>query len=67
LEKASAGRERNDQAPGIGETANPFKFSQKLGQIQQGTLLQVELTRRTDWKHLARNSVVEGRLMLPVF
>jgi hypothetical protein len=36
-------------------------------QIQQGTLLQVELTRRTDWKHLARNSVVEGRLMLPAF
>jgi hypothetical protein len=36
-------------------------------QIQQGTLLQVELARRTDWKHLARNSVVDGRLMLPVF
>ena len=36
-------------------------------QIQQGTLLQVDLARRTDWKHLARNSVVEGNLMLPVF
>ncbi|MCU1241045.1 MAG: hypothetical protein JWO71_1771 [Candidatus Acidoferrum typicum] len=33
----------------------------------QGTLLQIELAQRTDWKHLARNSVVEGRLMLPVF
>src|ERR1700720_2033250 len=35
--------------------------------IPQGTLLQIELAQRTDWKHLARNSVVEGRLMLPVF
>jgi hypothetical protein len=35
--------------------------------IQQGTLVQVELAQRTNWKHLPRNSVVEGRLMLPVF
>jgi len=35
--------------------------------IPQGTLLQIELAQRTDWKHLARNSVVKGRLMLPVF
>src|SRR5258706_9399966 len=35
--------------------------------IPQGTLLQIELAQRTDWKHLERNSVVKGRLMLPVF
>lgn len=35
--------------------------------IQQGSLLQVELARQVDWKHLARNSWVEGRLVLPVF
>lgn len=35
--------------------------------IPQGTLLQVELAQRTDWKRAARNSVAEGRLMLPVF
>ncbi len=35
--------------------------------IPLGTLLQVELAPRTDWKHLAKNSVIEGRLMLPVF
>jgi hypothetical protein len=35
--------------------------------IPQGTFLQVELPQRMNWKHLARNSVVEGRLMLPVF
>ena len=35
--------------------------------IQQGTLLQVELAQRTNWKHVARNSVLEGRLILPVF
>ena len=35
--------------------------------IPQGTFLQVELAQRTNWRHLARNSVVEGELMLPVF
>lgn len=35
--------------------------------IPQGTFLQVELAQRTNWKRLARNSVVEGELMLPVF
>ena len=35
--------------------------------ISQGTLLQVELAQRTNWKRLATNSVLEGRLMLPVF
>ena len=36
-------------------------------QIPKGTLMQVELAQRTDWKHLAPKSVVEGQLMLPVF
>jgi len=35
--------------------------------IPQGTLLQIELAQRTNWKRLATNSVLEGRLMLPVF
>ncbi len=35
--------------------------------IQQGTLLQVELAQHTNWKHVARNSILEGRLILPVF
>jgi len=35
--------------------------------IETGTILQVELGQRRDWKHLARNSVVEGRLKLAVF
>ena len=35
--------------------------------IQEGTLLQIELAQRTDWKRVARNALVEGRLMLPVF
>jgi hypothetical protein len=35
--------------------------------IQQGTLLQIELAQRTDWNHLARNKLLDGRLMLPVF
>jgi hypothetical protein len=41
----------------------------RLGEvrIQRGTLLQVELAQRTNWKDLTSNSVLEGRLMLPVF
>ena len=35
--------------------------------IPQGTLLQVELAQRTNWKRLATKSILEGRLMLPVF
>jgi hypothetical protein len=35
--------------------------------IQPGTLLQIEMAQRTDWKCLARNTLLEGRLMLPVF
>src|ERR1700730_12038811 len=34
--------------------------------IERGTFLQVELAQRVDWKHLAHNSRVEGRLTLPV-
>jgi len=35
--------------------------------IPQGTLLQVELAQRTNWKRLATKSILEGRLMRPVF
>jgi hypothetical protein len=35
--------------------------------IQPGTLLQIELAQHTDCKHSARNTLLEGRLMLPVF
>jgi hypothetical protein len=51
------------------DTRNVPASAQQLAEvrIEQGTLLQIELAQRTNWKHLARNSVVEGRLMLPVF
>jgi len=35
--------------------------------IQEGTLLQIELAQRTDWKRVASNTLLEGRLLLPVF
>lgn len=35
--------------------------------IQKGTLMQVGLAKHVHWKHLAPNSVLEGRLILPVF
>jgi hypothetical protein len=35
--------------------------------IQKGALMQVELAKHVYWKHLAPNSVLEGRLILPVF
>jgi hypothetical protein len=48
------------------ETA-PLAKAQDTVAIERGTFLQVELAQRADWKHLARNSHVDGRLMLPVF
>jgi hypothetical protein len=58
--------------PGICQEADTtpeskLSFAAEEVRIHQGTLLQIELTRRTDWKHLRRDSVVDGRLTLPVF
>jgi hypothetical protein len=47
------------------ETA-PLVSPQGTVPIERGTFLQVELAQRVDWKHLAHNSRVEGRLTLPV-
>jgi hypothetical protein len=41
--------------------------AKEVVQIPKGTLMQVELERRARWRHLAPNSVLEGRLILPVF
>jgi hypothetical protein len=41
--------------------------AKEMVQIPKGTLLQVELERRTHWKHLAPNSLLDGRLILPAF
>lgn len=59
LSAVAAGQNRanvREPAPSLGEL-----------RIPQGTLLQVELAQRANWKHLRRNSALEGRLILPVF
>ena len=49
-----------------GEAAAPASAQQAVP-IERGTFLQVELTERVNWKHVAHNAHVEGRLKLPVF
>jgi hypothetical protein len=59
--------------PGVGqeralETGGASVASiQETASIERGTFLQVELAEHVNWKHVAHNSRVEGRLLLPVF
>jgi hypothetical protein len=59
--------------PGVGQEralergAASVASIQETASIERGTFLQVELAEHVNWKHVAHNSRVEGRLLLPVF
>jgi hypothetical protein len=59
--------------PGVSQDRVPaaetavFADATETVSIERGTFLQVELAQRVDWKRLARNSRVEGRLMVGVY
>ena len=59
--------------PGVGQEraletgAVSVASVQETASIDRGTFLQVELAEHVNWNHVAHNSRVEGRLVLPVF
>ena len=59
--------------PGVSQDRLPpsetavFADAKEAVSIERGTFLQVELAQRVNWKHLARNSRVEGRLTVGVY
>jgi hypothetical protein len=54
-----------DRVPATETTV--FADSTETVSIERGTFLQVELAQRVNWMRLARNSRVEGQLMVAVF